>query len=260
MTTAVAPRTAGLEVSGVWGADYNKFSPPEMVKGEKVAVRRGLDHIRYWNAPGGTHLKVLRTGTLNGTIDDHDPIWALFLATPPGGKAKDAERILYVSVNWGRGYDAGELKRNILNVVRFSGHYDHVVLLIQELDEADKAPEHAVLHQALKKVFEKGTKSVAWNTHEPIVLSAPMKVTKRKVVVTMKSGLELDPPAPEGTGPTRHGVGCVFELKTKTGLVIELVAGNTHPHRNLKIKTVQRALEVGDRRFSHMLEGLALAA
>ena len=31
-------------ISGFWGADYNRFSPPEMVKGEKIACRRGLDH------------------------------------------------------------------------------------------------------------------------------------------------------------------------------------------------------------------------
>lgn len=233
--------------TAIWGADYNDFSPPEVLPGEKTAIRRGNDIIRYDVERDGCKLKVLKTGTLNGTIDKHDPIWALFLAT----QGKTRKRILVISVNWGRGYDEGEFKANVLRVVKFSGHYDDVILLVQELDEADRAPEHKVFGAML----EKGTKKVGWNTYEPIILSPNFKVTKRSVVVTMKAGLDLVPPAPEGTGPTRHGVACVAELGD-----IELVVGNTHPHRNLKLKTVQDARDRGTKVFRHQLMGLQLAS
>jgi hypothetical protein len=64
--------------SVVWGADTNDLKFPEMLKGERTAIKRGLDVIRYKSHPKGAHLKVLKTGTLQGTIDGHDPIWATF--------------------------------------------------------------------------------------------------------------------------------------------------------------------------------------
>jgi hypothetical protein len=231
----------------IWGADYNDLTPPEIMPGEKTAAHRALDVIRFDVDPDGCKLKLLKSGTLNGTIDNHDPLWALFLAEQGATKI----RLLVITVNWGRGYDPGEFRDNVLRVTKFAGQYDHVILLVQELDEDDRDPEHSVFASCLVPK----TRKVGWSTHEPIALSPGFTIEKRSIVETMAAGLELDPPAPEGTGPTRHGVACIATIGD-----IVLVIGNTHPHRNLKIKTVQKALAIGTRRFRHQLEGLALAS
>jgi hypothetical protein len=231
----------------VYGLDANDPGFPQMLDGEKTAIHRGLDYIRYDVDPHGCHLTLLKTGTLNGTIDPHDPLWALFLATQ--GETKI--RLLVVTVNWGRGYDPGEFRRNVLNVTRFAGEFDHVVLLVQELDENDAAPEHPIFASCL----EPGTKTAGWRTHEPIALSPGFGVSRRRVVETMAAGLELRPPAPKGTGPTRHSVTCVAKIGD-----IELGFGNTHPHRNMPNKTVQAARRRGERVFDHELTGLSLAS
>jgi hypothetical protein len=66
-------------ISGIWGADMNDTLVPKMVPGEKEAVHRGLDHMRFWNHPKGAHIEVRDKGTLNGTIDPHDPLWTRFI-------------------------------------------------------------------------------------------------------------------------------------------------------------------------------------
>jgi hypothetical protein len=63
-------------ISGLWGADMNDRTVPKMVPGEKVAISRGLDHLRYWEHSNGASMRLLDAGTLNGTIDPHDPLWA----------------------------------------------------------------------------------------------------------------------------------------------------------------------------------------
>lgn len=231
--------------SVIYGLDANDLHFPEMLDGEKTAKQRGLDYIRFDVDKHGCKLRVLKTGTLNGSIDPHDPIWALFLCEQ--GETK--MRLLVISVNWGRGYDPGEFKRNVLNVVRFAGDFDHVVILVQELDEADAAPEHEIFGAML----EKGTKKCGWKTYEPIILSPDFKLSHCRVVVTMKAGLELNPPAPKGTGPTRHAVTCLAKFGD-----IELGFGNTHPHRNTSNKSVQAARRRGERVFDHELTGLSL--
>lgn len=65
--------------SGIYGTDYNSRRMPRMVPGEKVAHHRDLDHLRYWEHPDGAHLELKDHGSLEGTIDPHDPIWARFL-------------------------------------------------------------------------------------------------------------------------------------------------------------------------------------
>lgn len=149
-----------------------------------------------------------------------------------------------VCVNWGRGYDPGEFKRNVMNVLEFTDGRDHVVLLPQEVDEADPAPEHKVFGSML----EKHSKRVGWNTHEPIVLSPPFRVRRPRVRVTMGSGVEIGAP---NTGPTRHAVTCVGAFED-----IELGFGNTHPHRNIASHVVQEARRRGERVFSHELTAL----
>jgi hypothetical protein len=68
-------------VSGAYGTDYNSRQMPRMVPGEKVAEHQGLDHLRYWEHPNGAHMELKAHGTLEGTIDPHDPLWARFLVT-----------------------------------------------------------------------------------------------------------------------------------------------------------------------------------
>lgn len=68
-------------ISGIYATDYNSRRMPRMVPGEKVAHHQGLDHLRYWEHPNGARLELKAHGSLEGTIDPHDPIWARFLVT-----------------------------------------------------------------------------------------------------------------------------------------------------------------------------------
>ena len=68
-------------VPGVYGTDYNARTMPRMVPGEKVGHHKRLDHLRYWRHPDGARIVRKAHGSLNGTIDGHDPIWARFLVT-----------------------------------------------------------------------------------------------------------------------------------------------------------------------------------
>lgn len=74
-------RASNGGIPGIWGADMNDTLVPALVAKERVAVRRGLDHLRYWQHPNGAKFKLVDRGTLNGTIDPHDPLWARFLVT-----------------------------------------------------------------------------------------------------------------------------------------------------------------------------------
>jgi hypothetical protein len=67
-------------IPGIWGADFNDPVIPDFVAMERVAKDRGLDHLHYWNHAAGTSRITLKDkGSLNGTIDPHDPLWARFL-------------------------------------------------------------------------------------------------------------------------------------------------------------------------------------
>jgi hypothetical protein len=74
--------------SVVYGADPNDRHFPEMIDGERTAIKRGGagDFIRYKSHPNGARLQLRKTGHLEGTIDPHDPIWALFRVTERGGR------------------------------------------------------------------------------------------------------------------------------------------------------------------------------
>jgi hypothetical protein len=230
-----------------YALDANDAHFPRMLDGEKTAIQRRIDYVRWCVDPDGAHVKLLKTGTLNGTIDDHDPIWSLFKVWQGATKI----RLLVVDVNWGRGYDPGEFRANVLAVTELAGQFDFVVILAQEVDEADAAPEHSVF----KSMLERGTTVVPPSrTHELIAVSPGFKVSRRRVVETMAAGLELVPPAPEGTGPTRYSVTCDAKYGD-----IELSFGTTHPHRDLPLKTVQKARAHGARVFRHELERRSLA-
>lgn len=179
---------------------------------------------------------VVNRFTLPGSIDGHDPLGATFRIT--GGDKPF--RLTVVTVNWGRGYDAGEFKRNVMRVLNRVGELEYVVLLIQELDEADQAPEH----QVFRKAMEPGTTLVEWWTREPIAVSPGAKVTRERKVMTMDQGSAIG--APHGTGPRRFFVSCIAEIQ---GVRIGL--GNQHPHRrmeNAKVKAARKRGEAVTRR------------
>lgn len=176
--------------------------------------------------------EVVNRFTLNGTIDGHDPIGVTLRIT--GGLRPF--RLTVVCVNWGRGYDPGEFKRNVLKVLNRVGEREYVVLLIQELDETDAAPEHRIL----RGLMEPGTTLVEWSTREPIAVSPDVKVTRKRRTLTMPQGSLIG--APEGTGPTRFLVSCIATIE---GVRIGLA--NQHPHRDLANVKVQAARRRGER-------------
>lgn len=151
-----------------------------------------------------------------------------------------------VCVNWGRGYDPGEFRRNVNKVLTFVDGHEHVALLVQELDEEpDPAHEHAVFNSML----EPGSKKVWWRSREPIILSPGARAWRRRRVLTMGSGQDIG--APDGTGPARHAVTCVAKIEG-----VLLGVGNTHPHRSLEHPRVIRAREHGQEVFSQELRGV----
>jgi endonuclease/exonuclease/phosphatase family metal-dependent hydrolase len=129
------------------------------------------------------------------------------------------------TTNWGRGYDPGELKRNVLAVLDKAG--DHAVLGVQELDEADGADEHAILRAQL----DKGTTLVGWKTREPLIVSPGLETRMSRIVVGCQ-GL------PKVT-PLRHIVGTVTS-KDGQGSVAVL---NQHPPIN-RISTQSRRAQM----------------
>lgn len=173
-------------------------------------------------------VQVVKRFTLNGTIDAHDPIGVTFRVLGPEGPF----RITFVSVNWGRGYDPGEFKRNVLQVLDATEERQYVVLLIQELDEADAGDEHKVLRESL----EPGSTMVQWFTREPIVVSPGVPVTRSRRVMTMDQGSVIG--APLGTGPRRFFTSCIIAIDG-----IRIGVGNQHPHRkmpNAKVVAARR--------------------
>jgi hypothetical protein len=157
-----------------------------------------------------------------------------------------SKRLTVVCVNWGRGYKPGELRANVAKVVNRFEDLNYVAYLVQELDEADAADEHAIFLRELDPPFAK----TAWKTHEPIVVDGKAKIGRPRCRITMKAGLEIG--APEGTGPRRYAVTCIAEL----GLGIEVGLGNTHPHRNMQHPKVQTARRQGEKIFRDQLQGL----
>lgn len=152
-----------------------------------------------------------------------------------------------ITVNWGRGYDPGVFRRNVMRVMKFADKREHVVILPQELDEEpDPAREHPVFNSML----EPGTKKVFWNSREPIILSPDFKVNRRRRIITMGSGEEIG--GPNGTGPRRYAVTCVSEFEG-----VELGWGNTHPHRRMPgHPRVEKARSVGENIFANELQAM----
>jgi hypothetical protein len=165
------------------------------------------------------NVQVLRKFVLNGTIDGHDPIGVVFRIT--GGDKPF--RLVVVSVNWGRGYKPGEFHDNVMRVLDATDESTYVVLLIQELDEADGAPERRIFMAEM----EDGTTLVPQPPlpgRETIAVSPSIDVRRARRVMTMDQGSHIG--APKGTGPRRFFVSCMFVIHG-----VRIGVGDQHPHR-----------------------------
>lgn len=178
-----------------------------------------------------TKVTVAKKFTLRGTIDGHVPVGATFRVQGPKGWF----RLTVITVNWGRGYRPGEFKANVLNVLEKTEDKEYVVLLMQEIDEADSAQEHKII----KAEMEPGTTLVMWTTREPIAVSPGVPVRRKRKIMTMDQGSEIG--APVGTGPRRYFVSCISTIEGT-----EIGFGNQHPHRNMQNFKVQAARKRGE--------------
>lgn len=188
-------------------------------------------------------VKVVNRFALNGDIDGHDPIVVRFQIDGPQGRFY----LTVVSVNWGRGYSIGQFHDNVLRVLDRVDAHEYVVILMQEIDEADPAPEH----DFIRSQMEKGTTFVEWYTREPIAVSPGVKVTHARKTMTMDQGTNIG--APAGTGPRRFLVTCIIEI-----MGVRIGLGNQHPHRySLRGRAVAAARKRGERITRRVLGALA---
>lgn len=190
-------------------------------------------------------VQVVKQFVLNGTIDGHKPVGVTFRILGPGGWF----RLTVITVNWGRGYRPGEFHANVVNVLDAVDEKQYVVLLIQELDEADKAPEH----QIFRKEMEPGTTLVEWWTREPIAVSPGVPVKRQRKTMTMDQGSAIG--APQGTGPRRFFTSCIATIE---GVLIGF--GNQHPHRKMPHPKVIEARQRGERVTKMEVHALATLA
>lgn len=174
--------------------------------------------------------QVVKTFVLDGTIDGHDPIGVVLRIT--GGL--QPFRLVVVCANLGRGYSPAKFKANVLRILEHVEERQYVVLLLQEIDEADPADELRLL----RRWMEPGTKIVGAHTREPIAVSPGVRVHARRPVLTMRQGTDIG--APVGTGPDRHLVTCVVVIEG-----VRIGFGNQHPHRDLPNEQVRKARRRG---------------
>lgn len=189
-------------------------------------------------------VRVVKRFRLNGTIDPHDPLGATFRIT--GGDRPF--RLTVVTVNWGRGYNPGEFKRNVVRVLNRVQELEYVILLMQEVDEE---PDPADEHKVVRSMMEPGTTLVGWRTREPIAVSPGMDVDRERVRLLMPSGKDLDPRL-DGVGPDRYLVSC---RATVHG--VRIGALTQHPHRDLDNRVVQDARRHGEARTHQTIMGLS---
>lgn len=198
--------------------------------------------------------EVVRRFVLDGTIDGHDPIGVVLRVT--GGL--QPFRLVPICANLGRGYSPEKFKRNVMRILdeieQLREHErTYVVLLLQEIDEADPADELKLI----ERWAEPGTMIVAPNTREPIAVSPGVPVRRKRATLTMAQGTDLG--APVGTGPDRYLVTCVVTIE---GVTIGL--GNQHPHRvdpdwtDAQRKVVEHARSRGERVTREQLAELVM--
>lgn len=187
-------------------------------------------------------VRVVKRFVLNGTIDGHDPIGVTLRVT--GGLRPF--RVTFITANLGRGYSPAKFRRNVWRILDAVNERQYVVLLLQEIDEADPAEEH----EKLLRWMEPGTTLVGWETREPIAVSPDVMVGRKRRTLLMEQGSVIG--APEGTGPTRQLVSCVITIEG-----VRIGAANQHPHRNLPHPKVQYARRRGERVTREELAELA---
>lgn len=186
--------------------------------------------------------RVLKRFVLDGTIDGHDPIGVVLRIT--GGLRPF--RLIVISANLGRGYSPERFKRNVWRILERIDEPQYVILLLQEIDEADPAREH----ELLLRWMEPGTTLVGWMTREPIAVSPGVRVVRKRRTLLMEQGAKIG--APEGTGPARFGVSCVVVIEG-----VKIGAANQHPHRDLDHPKVQHARRRGERVMGRIVGDLA---
>lgn len=176
-------------------------------------------------------VQVVKRLTLDGTIDGHDPLLVTFRIKGDDGWF----RLTVVTVNWGRGYSPEQFHNNVMRVLNRVGEREYVVILMQEIDEADPSPEHRIIRQEM----EPGTTLVEWWTREPIAVSPGVPVRRERKVMTMDQGSAIG--APKGTGPRRFFTSCVIIIEG-----VRIGIGDQHPHRNMDDPAVQKARHQGE--------------
>jgi hypothetical protein len=186
--------------------------------------------------------QVVKTFVLDGTIDGHDPIGVVLRIT--GGL--QPFRLVVVCANLGRGYSPEKFKANVMRILDKVDERQYVVLLLQEIDEADPAHELRLL----KRWMEPGTTIVGARTREPIAVSPGLVPHRRRAVLTMAQGTDIG--APVGTGPDRFLVSCVVPIEG-----VRIGFGCQHPHRDLPNARVRLARRRGQKVTREELAELA---
>ena len=176
--------------------------------------------------------RVLKRTTIDGTIDGHDFLCVVLRVT--GGLRPF--RLVLITANLGRTYTPAVFKRNVMRLLEHVTEPQHVILFLQEIDEADPVEEH----EKLLRWLEPDTTLVGWATREPIAVSPGIPVTRKRRTLLMASGLAIG--APEGTGPDRQLVSCIATIEG-----VKIGAMNRHPHRDLRNDKVQHARRRGER-------------
>lgn len=165
-------------------------------------------------------VQVVRKGHLDGTIDGHDPIFATFRIKGDHGWF----RLTVYSVNLGRGYSTQQFIANVRRLLASVGEREYVVILFQEIDEADPSPEHKHIREMINAEF-KGSliQFIQWFTREPIVVIGNAKVLHEGKRMTMDQGSTI---GVAGLGPRRF---IPFARLLIEGVRIGIA--NQHPHR-----------------------------
>jgi hypothetical protein len=195
----------GIPFNGHKVLDVNKF---------RAAVKKRTESLYPEVEP--VQVQVIKRAVLTGTIDGHDPLLVTFRIKGPEGWF----RLTVVCVNWGRGYTPKQFLNNVNRVIDKTEEKHYVVLLLQEIDEADLSPEHKVIRGEVPA----GSTFVEWGTREPIIVWPGIPVRRERKVMTMDQGSEIG--APKGTGPRRFFVSCVTLIEG-----VRIGFGNQHPHR-----------------------------
>lgn len=170
----VEVRTSVLATNGVSTVlitDHNTHGPAPFA-GYRVLFKQGIDYIGAHSVPGTTY-KVLKTKVVQGTVDKHNFIGVKCLVTWPSGRKT---RIWFVQANIGRGESPASFLANAKRIkAAFKGH---VVWGFDEIDEADRPDEHALLKQVWRS---RKYQFCGWETYSPVIVSPRLQVLRSRV-------------------------------------------------------------------------------